>query len=64
MKFTCDKNVLINNINIVSKAVSSRTTLPILECILLSVDKNGLKMTGNDLEMGIETSYIEAEVIT
>jgi len=64
MKFTCDKTILINNINIVSKAVSSRTTLPILECILLSVDKNGLKMTGNDLEMGIETSYIEAEVIS
>jgi len=64
MKFTCDKTMLINNINIVSKAVSSRTTLPILECILLSADKNGLKMTGNDLEMGIETSYIEAEVIT
>jgi len=64
MKFTCDKNVLINNINIVSKAVSSRTTLPILECILLCADKNGLKMTSNDLEMGIETSYMEAEVIT
>jgi len=64
MKFTCDKTLLINNINIVSKAVSSRTTLPILECILLNVDKNGLKMTGNDLEMGIETSYIEAEVIS
>jgi len=63
MKFTCDKSLLINNINIVSKAVSSRTTLPILECILLSADKSGIKMTGNDLEMGIETSYIEAEVI-
>lgn len=58
MKFTCDKNVLINNISIVSKAVSSRTTLPILECILISAREEGLKMTGNDLEMGIETSYI------
>ncbi|MCL2564502.1 MAG: DNA polymerase III subunit beta [Defluviitaleaceae bacterium] len=63
MKFTCEKNTLINNINIVSKAVSSRTTLPILECILLNADPDGLKMTGNDLEMGIETSYIEAQII-
>lgn len=63
MKFTCDKNTLINNINIVSKAVSSRTTLPILECILLSACEAGLKMTGNDLEMGIETSYVEAQII-
>ena len=63
MKFTCEKNLLVNNINIVLKAVSSRTTLPILECILLNVSSQGLKMTGNDLEMGIETSYIEAQVI-
>lgn len=63
MKFTCDKNVLISNINIVSKAVSSRTTLPILECILLSATESGLKMTGNDLEMGIESSYIEAQIM-
>ena len=63
MKLTCEKQTLINNINIVSKAVSTRTTLPILECILLSADSNGLKMTSNDLEMGIETGYMEAQII-
>ncbi|MDL2248434.1 DNA polymerase III subunit beta [Tyzzerella sp. OttesenSCG-928-J15] len=34
-----------------------------MECILLTADSKGLKMISNDLEMGIETSYIEAEII-
>ena len=31
MKLTCNKDTLLQYINIVNKAVSSRTTLPILE---------------------------------
>ncbi len=62
MKITCTKENMTNNISRVLKAVSNRTTLPILECILLSADENGFKMLGNDLELGIETSNIEAQV--
>lgn len=62
MKLNCSRNSLLNAINIVSKAVSSRTTLPILECILLNADENCFKLTANDLELGIETSPIEAEI--
>ena len=61
MKLTCNRNSLLNAINIVSKAVSSRTTLPILECILLDAGEN-FKLTANDLELGIETAPIEAEI--
>ena len=62
MKLTCSRDLLLNSINVVSKAVSSRTTLPILECILLTADERGLVLTANDLEIGIEASPIEAEI--
>lgn len=60
MKIICEKNKLVNAINIVQRAVPSKTT-PILEGILLQADEN-LKLTGNDLEMGIEC-VIDAEIL-
>lgn len=62
MKLTCSRDLLLNSIYVVSKAVSSRTTLPILECILLTADERGLTLTANDLEIGIESSPIEADI--
>ena len=35
--------------------------MTILECILFSADENGIKLTANDMEIGIET-YIDGEV--
>ena len=55
MKLTFEKSNLINAINIVSKAVSSKSTLPILECILIDASTDEIKMIANDLELGIET---------
>lgn len=63
MNIKCNKEILLNNINIVLKSVASRTTLPILECILLIVDKNGFRLMANDLELGIETANIDADII-
>lgn len=62
MKLTCNKDILLQYINIVNKAVSNRTTLPILECILLSADNRGFILTANDLEIGIRTAPIDAEI--
>ena len=62
MKLTCNKDLLLQYINIVNKAVSSRTTLPILECILLTTNEKGFIMTASDLEIGIRTAPIEAEI--
>lgn len=62
MRITCKKEVLLNNINIVMKAVSTKTTLPILECILLMVDRKGFRLIANDLSIAIETSNMEADV--
>lgn len=55
MKFTCQQSSLSKALNIVSKAVTSRTTIPILKGILLEVTNDGyLKMSASDLDITIE----------
>ena len=55
MKLSFEKSNLLNGINIVMKAVPSRTTMPILECILVDASDEEIKLTANDMELGIET---------
>ena len=62
MKVVCSKTNLLNGVQIVSKAVPSKTTMSILECILIEAEGNTIKMTANDMELGIETT-IEGNVI-
>jgi len=62
MKIRCAKERLVDGLSLVGRTVSARTTMPILECILLTADENGLRLTANDLEMSIETAPLEAEV--
>lgn len=62
MKLVCSKSNLLNGLQIVSKAVPSKTTMSILECILIDAAKGVIKLTANDMELGIETT-IEGEII-
>ncbi len=62
MKIICSKANLVKGVSIVSKAVPSRTTMPILECILIDALANEIKLTANDMELGIET-VIEGEIV-
>lgn len=55
MKLTFKKDDLLNGINIVLKAVPSKTTMSILECILIDASDNQIRLTANDMELGIET---------
>lgn len=55
MKIICSKANLSKSVNISLKAVPSRTTMPILECILIDASSNIIKFTTNDMELGIET---------
>ena len=56
MKIVCSKSDLVKSThNIVMKAVSGKTTMPILESILIETEEDHIKMTGNDMEMAIET---------
>lgn len=54
MRFSCQQKTLINSIGIVQKAVSSKTTLPILKGLYIEVIDNYLKLVATDLEIGIE----------
>ena len=55
MKIICTKSNLVKGVSIVSKAVPSKTTMPILECILIDATTDIIKLTANDMELGIET---------
>lgn len=55
MKIKCNKQDLVKGVGIVSKAVPTKTTMPILECILIDATSNIIKLTANDMELGIET---------
>ncbi len=55
MKIICSKNDLSKGVNIALKAVPSKTTMPILECILIDASSNQIKFVTNDMELGIET---------
>lgn len=61
MKLICSKSNLLHGVNIVSKTVPTRTTMAILECILIDASANEIKLTANDMELGIETK-IEGEI--
>lgn len=62
MKFICEKANLLKAINSVVRGVSSKTTMPILEGILIQTNDNQVKLTTYDLELGIEY-VIDCEVI-
>ena len=55
MKIVFSKSDLLNGVNIVQKAVPSKTTMNILECILIDASSDIIKFTANDMELGIET---------
>ena len=62
MKLICSKTNLLNGVQIVSKAVPNKTTMSILECILVDATKGVITLTANDMELGIETT-IEGEIL-
>ncbi len=62
MKLICSKTNLLNGVQIVSKAVPNKTTMSILECVLVDASKDVITLTANDMELGIETS-IEGEIV-
>ena len=54
MKIIFDKEKMLKALNSVTKATPVRTTMPILEGILIQTNDNSIKLTGYDQELGIE----------
>ncbi len=55
MKIQCHKADLLNGVNIALKAVPVKSTMPILECLIIEVTDNSIKLIANDMELAIET---------
>lgn len=59
MKLICTQNELNTHLSLVSRAVSSRPTHPVLANILLTADADAqrVSLTGFDLSLGVQTSF-------
>ncbi len=55
MEIVVNRNDLMKGINTVSKAVPTRSSAPILECIKIDASTNEIHLTANDTQFGIET---------
>ena len=70
MKLVCSKSALLNGVQIVSKAVPNKTTMSILECILVDASRGVITLTANDMEnrahaiFQVLPNYLEMEKIT
>lgn len=61
MKVSCEKYILQNAIATASRSVSPRSSLPVLEGLLMEAEGTSLKLTGYDLKKAIYTS-VDASV--
>ncbi|WP_044749249.1 DNA polymerase III subunit beta [Bacillus alveayuensis] len=60
MKFVIQRDYLVQSVQDVMKAVSSRTTIPILTGIKITATEQGVTLTGSDSDISIE-SFIPVE---
>lgn len=61
MLVTCSQSTLLKGVHLVNRAISTRTTMPILGYVLVETMKSGLKLTATDLELAIQVEIV-AEV--
>ncbi|MGN9136102.1 DNA polymerase III subunit beta [Clostridium sp. HCP1S3_B4] len=62
MIFICEKHKLQEGIFIAQKAITGKTTMPILNGIYIKAEKSGLTLIGSDMDISIETK-VEADVL-
>lgn len=62
MKLVCEKSNLLNGVQTVSRAVPNKTTMSILECILIEASDGMITLTANDMDLGIET-VIDGDIL-
>lgn len=53
MKFTCEKSLLSNTLSKAARSVSAKSTLPILEGVLIKAEGSEIRITGYNMETGI-----------
>ncbi len=63
MKFTIEKNILLENLSNVVKAISTKNIIPILNGVKFELNEEGLFLTASDSELTIR-AFIEKKAIT
>src|SRR5438445_2198697 len=61
MKFTITREQLQQGLSAVAAAIPAKTTLPVLANVLVEVTKQGLRLSGTDLDIAVSTT-VPAEV--
>lgn len=56
MKLSCNKQVLVDAVSIVQRAVATKSSIPALEGILLKTTEDGIELYGYNLELGMKTT--------
>ncbi len=62
MKFTIDKNVILDALTNVTKALSQKITIPVLNGIVIDLNKKGLELLGSDSELTIKVTIDSKEI--
>ena len=62
MEIKTKQENLLSALNGVSKAIPSKTTMSILECVLISVENDEVHLIGNNMELGIEIIVDDCEI--
>jgi len=57
MKFSVEKEAILDELQLLQGIVEKRNTMPILANILIRVGENRAEMTGTDLEVGLKTHF-------
>ncbi len=62
MIFTCEKQKILEGISIVQKAITGKSTMPILEGIYINANNSTLTLIGSDMDVSIQT-LVDATVM-
>lgn len=62
MIFTCEKQKILEGISIVQKAITGKSTMPILEGIYIKTNQSTLTLIGSDMDVSIQTS-VDATIV-
>ena len=63
MKFTITREQLQEGLTAVAAAIPAKTTLPVLSNVLVEATKNGIRLSGTDLDIAVSTT-VAADVDT
>lgn len=62
MIFTCEKQKILEGISIVQKAITGKSTMPILEGIYINANNSTITLIGSDMDVSIQT-LVDANIM-